>query len=384
VAALRQRLGRSGRRGEHAILRVYVTEPSVDERTSLPDQLRAELIQSIAMLELLQVRWCEPPDQDALHLSTLIQQVLSAIAQHGGVSAAAAYRALCGAGSPFTPVTQAQFITLLRGLGDNDVLTQAPDGTLLLGPLGERTVNHYSFYAAFSSPEEYRLFMNGRPLGTIPVDRTLYVDALLIFGGRRWKVSSVDHDQKVVEVVPAAGGRPPKFGGGGAGVHDRVRAEMRSVLASRSVLRYLSAAAATMLAEARDAYARYRLDETRILQLGQDIVLFPWAGSRATATLTAQLTVAGLEASDDGLVITVAKTDADQIRDQLHALVDAGAADPVALAARVENKATEKYDEWIEDSLLSADYARRALDCPGAWRVAGALLADESGRAGSL
>ena len=35
VAALRQRLGRSGRRGEPAILRIYVTEPSVDPRTSL-------------------------------------------------------------------------------------------------------------------------------------------------------------------------------------------------------------------------------------------------------------------------------------------------------------------------------------------------------------
>jgi ATP-dependent helicase Lhr and Lhr-like helicase len=115
-----------------------------------------------------------------------------------------------------------------------------------------------------------------------------------------------------------------------------------------------------------------------ILQLGHDTVLFPWAGSRATATLTAQLTAAGLEASDDGLVITIPKTNTDQIRDQLRALVDAGPADPVALAARVENKAAAKYDDWIEDSLLSADYACRALDCPGAWRVAGVLLVDES------
>ena len=46
----------------------------------------------------------------------------------------------------------------------------------LLGPLGERAVNHYSFYAAFTSPEEYRLFMNGRALGTVPADPTLYAD----------------------------------------------------------------------------------------------------------------------------------------------------------------------------------------------------------------
>jgi ATP-dependent helicase Lhr and Lhr-like helicase len=378
VAALRQRLGRSGRRAEPAILRIYVSEPLVDQRTSLSDQLHAQLIQSIAMLELLLAGWCEPPDQDALHLSTLIQQVLSAIAQHGGVSAASAYRALCGAGSPFTAVTQAQFINLLRGLGVHDVLVQSPDGTLLLGPLGERTVNHYSFYAAFASQEEYRIFLNGRPLGTIPADQTLYVDALLIFGGRRWKVSSVDHQQKVIEVVAAAGGRPPDFSGGAAGVHDRVRAEMRSVLASDVIPRHLSATAATLLSEARDAYVRYHLAELRILQTGQDTVLFPWAGSRVMVTLAAQLSAAGVEASNDGLVITVTKAAAGQVRDQLRALVDAGPADPVALAARVANKASAKYDEWIEDNLLSADYARRALDCPGAWRLARVLLGDQS------
>ncbi len=377
VAALRQRLGRSGRRDEPAILRIYITEPAVDQRLSLPDQLRSELIQSIATLNLLLAGWCEPPDQDAPHFSTLIQQLLSAIAQHGGVTAVAAYDALCGPGSPFTAVSQTQFVTLLRGLGTNDVLCQASDGTLLLGSIGERTVNHYSFYAAFAAAEEYRLFMNGRQLGAIPVDRTLYVGVLLVFGGRRWKVSSIDHTHKIVEVAPAAGGRPPLFGGGAAGVHDRVRAEMRSVLASQRDPGYLSAAAVSLLSEARAAYARYRLADHGILYAGQDTVLFPWAGSPATTTLVAQLCAAGLDASDDGLVITVSKATTDLVRGHLQRLAAAGPADPVVLAVGIANKATAKYDDWIEDNLLAVDYAHRALDCPGAWRAAAALSADE-------
>jgi hypothetical protein len=36
--------------------------------------LRAEWVQAIAVLEFLLARWREPPDQDALHLSTLIEQ----------------------------------------------------------------------------------------------------------------------------------------------------------------------------------------------------------------------------------------------------------------------------------------------------------------------
>jgi ATP-dependent helicase Lhr and Lhr-like helicase len=374
VAALRQRLGRSGRRGEPAILRIYVTEPSVDPRTSLADELRTELVQTIAMLELLLAGWCEPPDQGALHLSTLIQQLLSAIAQHGGITAAAGYRALCATGSPFTAVTQAQFGSLLRDLGAREVLIQAADGTLLLGPLGERTVNHYSFYAAFTAAEDYRLFTGGRPLGTMPADLTLYTDALLIFAGRRWKVTAVDHDHKIIEVVPAPGGRPPRFNGSIAGVHDRVRAEMRSVLAANQVQSYLSATAVGLLGEARAAYARYRLADRSILQTGQHTLLLPWTGSRSVTTLTAQLSAMGLDASNDGLVIHVASTATDHVREYLQSLAAAGPADAVALAATAANKATAKYDEWIDDDLLAADYARRALDTEGAWRAAKALL----------
>ena len=376
VAALRQRLGRSGRRGEPAVLRIYVTEPLVDPRTTLADELRAELIQSIATLELLRAGWCEPPDQGALHLSTLIQQLLSAIAQHGGITAATGYRALCGPGSPFTAVTQAQFGSLLRDLGAREVLVQAADGTLLLGPLGERTVNHYSFYAAFIAAEEYRLFTGGRPLGTMPADLTLYAGALLIFAGRRWKVTAVDHGHKIIEAVPAPGGRPPLFSGGIAGVHDRVRAEMRSVLAAEHAPRYLSDTASSLLSEARAAYTRYRLGDHSILQAGPHTLLLPWTGSKSATTLAAQLCAAGLDASNDGLIITVASAAADHVRQYLDALVTAGPADPVALAATVANKAAAKYDEWINDELLAVDYARRALDTDGAWRTAKALVAD--------
>ena len=113
---------------------------------------------------------------------------------------------------------------------------------------------------------------------------------------------------------------------------------MRSVLAAGPVPRYLSATAASLLSEARAAYARYQLAEHMILRDGADTVLFPWAGSRVTQTLAAQLTAAGLDASNDGLVITVLKAEPGQVRERLKALVEAGPADPVSLAARVRTR----------------------------------------------
>src|SRR5262249_54190445 len=117
VASTRQRLGRSGRRaGEPAILRVYVTEEEVTDATAPTDAIREKLVQAIAVLSLLVRGRCEPPDHGALHLSTLVQQVLSLVAQHGGASALGAYRTLCEHG-PFSAVSKSMFVDLLRSLG---------------------------------------------------------------------------------------------------------------------------------------------------------------------------------------------------------------------------------------------------------------------------
>jgi ATP-dependent helicase Lhr and Lhr-like helicase len=274
VASLRQRLGRSGRRGDTpATLRLYVTEEQVTPQTTPPDALRAELVQSIAMVNLLLARWNEAPDAGGLHLSTLTQQLLSLIAQHGGVTPLEAFRTLCQQG-PFIRVTPDVFKLLLRALAreEVDLLSQGSDGLLLLGVAGERVVNHYSFYAAFRSPSEYRLVANGRTLGTLPVDYPLMPGSLLIFGGRRWKVLAVDSYAKVVELVRSSGGRPPQFAGwwrGGrgrgpagdaAGVHDGGRAELPGQDGRRAALRRARELRAVRARERPAAAARQRAD----------------------------------------------------------------------------------------------------------------------------
>jgi hypothetical protein len=58
------------------------------------------------MIDLLLEGWCEPPRRKALHLSTLVHQVLSVIAERGGASASRLYHDLCRTG-PFRMVTTA-------------------------------------------------------------------------------------------------------------------------------------------------------------------------------------------------------------------------------------------------------------------------------------
>lgn len=376
VSSLRQRLGRSGRRGDPAVLRVYVTEEEVARQAPPPDALRPELVQSIAMIRLLLGRWYEPPVAGDLHLSTLVQQVLSLVAQHGGVRAGEAYGTLCGPGS-FAGVSQGLFAMLLRALGEADLITQASDGTLLPGLKGERIINHYSFYTAFTTPEEYRLVSEGRSLGTLPIDYPLTEGALLVFAGRRWRVLSIDAEHRVVDLAHSPGGRPPRFGGTQSPVHDRVRREMLAVYQETSVPPYLDATARELLAEGRENFVRYQLAGRAVLSWGADSLLFLWAGDRVMGTVAVALAARSLEVSKDSLALTVSGASPQQLREHLEAMLADGPPEATLLAATVANKETEKYDWVLKGRLLDTAYAARSLDPIGAWQALGRALGSE-------
>lgn len=367
VSSLRQRLGRSGRRGDAAVLRAYVIEQAVTQRSSLVDQLRVGLVQTIAMVELLLRRWCESPDNDSLHLSTLVQQLLSLIAQHGGVRPQEAYSALCGQG-PFSAVSPSVFAALLRSLGKQDlVIQQASDGLLLLGQAGERHVNHYTFYAAFQTAEEYRLIAEGRVLGTMPIGFPISEGTLIIFAGKRWKITAIDDRGKTIDLSRSTGGRPPHFTGGIAPVSDEVRREMRGLYLGKTVPAYLDRTAQELLAEGRRNFARCCLASTAIVPAGDETHLLVWRGDRVVSTITTALAGLGLETARHAVVVTVT-TDETTLRDAISELASQPAPDAADLAASVRNKAVDKWDVVLDEDLLTLSSASRDFDVDAAWR----------------
>lgn len=367
VSALRQRLGRSGRRpGRPAILRIYVAERELGPGANASDALRGELFQSVAMVELLLSGWYEPPDATGLHFSTLIQQVLSITAQHGGATAGQLFDMLCARG-PFVRVGRATFATLLRDMGRHDLIQQQDDGLLLPGGAGDRLVNHYSFYASFRTSQDYRLVADGYTLGSLPVDRPILPGTLLIFSGARWRVLSVDVTQRVIELTAAEAGRPPVFPGCGGEIADEVRRTMRRLYSSTEIPRYLDVAARTMLAEGRAAFDAAGHATSRIFASGPDAVLFPWRGDRIMNTLAVMLAGQGRRVGQDGLAITVGDCTPAELRQLARTLATAPRPDPVWLASTVRAKVHEKYDRYLGAELLDVAYAARALDVPGAW-----------------
>ena len=373
VTSLRQRLGRSGRRGEPAVLRLYIKQPRITSTASVTDELRVELVQAVAIVRLLVANWCEPPNADGPHLSTLIHQTLSLIAQHGGITAGQGWRELCVEG-PFRGVKQDVFARLLTGLGMKGLILQSPDGTLLHAPTGEKIVNHYSFLTVFVTPEEYRVIAGDKTLGTLPVDRPLLEDSFIIFAGRRWRVTNVDEKRRIIEVVRAGGGHVPSFTGLGGHIHDKIRKEMFAVYQESAIPRFLDATAARLLSEGRDSFHRYHLDERSLVESGSSTLLYLWSSDRITDTVALQLRAHGFHAMNEGVMLHIYSRTIDQLRQCLEEIVADGPADAVALSRVVPNKIREKYDEYLPDDLLSEDYGRSQLDTDGAWRTLGRIV----------
>lgn len=365
VASMRQRLGRSGRKGNPAILRVYVQEPELTPETPPQDQLRPELVQTIALVNLLLENWFEPPNLEALELSTLVQQLLSLIAESGGVQAEEAYQALCASG-PFNGVSPAQFKDLLYSLADHELIDQAGDGDLVMGLEGERLSSHYDFYAAFWTPEEYRLVAGEKTLGSLPVNRPLIEGQLLIFGGQRWQIQEVRQSERVVFLEPAKGGRVPTFGGEGFGVEDRVREEMLNVYLDDTVPVYLDQGAEELLVEGRTHFHRFGLDERSILSSGEDSLLFVWKGDRVINTIAVLLAAQGIQVSKSGMTLEVQNTGSSKLASHLDAIESEGAYDAHTLVNQVQNKIIDKHDRFLSEELLNVNYASKQLDIHGA------------------
>lgn len=365
VASLRQRLGRSGRRGEPAILRLFIPEHEVTANSHLIDRLRLHTVQCIAMINLLLKKWYEPASLSQYHFSTLVQQTLSVIGQYGGVRAQQLWALLCESG-PFSSVDQKLYALFLRALGEKDLITQTEDGQLVLGYKGETVVEHYTFYTAFKTPEEYRLEFNGRTIGTVPIDKPLVPKQHIIFAGKRWEVISVEDEKKLITLKRAKGGKPPKFSGGGLKIHDIVRQEMRRVYNEKIFPIYLNDDAKTILKEGFDNYHSLNLEKTGVVQKGNTVHVLPWLGDKIVNTITILLRQKGLSADCFGGIIDIGNASSNDLFQAVNDILDTSKISSTALAEIVPDTIVEKHDHFLPKEIRDISYGATYFDVDGA------------------
>ncbi|WP_271273201.1 DEAD/DEAH box helicase [Aliamphritea hakodatensis] len=370
VSSLRQRLGRSGRRGNPSILRMFITEDDVTIRSGIVDKLRLELVQSLAMIRLLlDSKWFEPADTSQYHFSTLLHQVLAVTAQWGGVRADQLFTLLCKKG-PFQNVTTEHFVSLLKHMGNTRLLTQLGSGELVLGIEGEKIVNHYTFYAVFQTPEEYRVVVGAKTLGTLPVDSLVLPSQHIVFAGRRWKVLDVDSDKKVINVEATKGGKPPKFGGSGMFTHGKIRQEMYKIysqgdyridLGSQKV-DFADAVARELFNEGAKYFKEANLTEESVIQSGKSVCILTWSGDRVANTLVAILLSKGVQAGSYAGVVEVENSTVTNVKRMLKDIVVTGLPTETELAEMASDKIIDKFDELVSPEILSIGFGHRVFD----------------------
>jgi ATP-dependent Lhr-like helicase len=387
VSSLRQRLGRSGRKeGKCPTLWGYVIENEISINSTFSDLLREDLVQFIAQINLLMCRWYEPPEITNLHLSTFIQQLLSLIAQYEGISVIDAWKILCT--ETFNSIPKKDFIALLRELGTLKIIIQDSNGVLLHGAKGEKIVNDYKFYAAFKEEQTYRMIHEDKILGTLPY--APYFDNTkehhIVFAGKRWKICNIDIDQCIIYVIPAKKKLVPDFFGESISVNDRVRQEMYSVLSTLKNFTFLDKTASLLLEEARHNFHDLALHTHRstILDLGDAIYIFPWAGTKITHTIALILNNYGISV-DNNLnktefcfyilvhdtkknVFTAMENYVNNYNSDLFSELILVSSNPNLI------KQQEKWDYLLPEPLLSKNYASSMLDIEGAIVVIKKLL----------
>ena len=373
VSSLRQRMGRSGRRDSPSVLRMLITENELTATSSIVDHLRLQLVQSMAMIRLMiSKQWFEPADAQQMHYSTLLHQILAITAQWGGVRADQLWSQLCQTG-PFKNVDLNDFKSLLKHMGTCGLLTQLASGEMVVGAEGEKLTNHYTFYAVFNTPEEFRIVTGTRTLGTVPVDSPLLPDQHIIFGGRRWKVTEIETEKKIIYVEATKGGQPPQFSGGGMSVHDAVRQEMlaiyrendyRIAIGSKRV-DYADATARGLFAEGCSNFQRYNLQNEYFITSGQHCYILPWMGDKVVNTITALLIRCGFKANPFAGVIEIDNSSVATVQHALKEMLLSGLPSAFDLAKDVPEKFLDKYDEYLPESLLAKGFGQKAYDIEG-------------------
>jgi len=374
VASLCQRIGRAGRRADVAAELWQYCVVDAPRGRSGPEDLQAEFIQSLAVIRLYLAHWFEPPPSGALHYSTLVQQLLALIGERQGIGVVEAYGTLCLRG-PFAGVSETDFADLLRSLAKHGLIMQDATGLLLHGPTGEKRVNHFAFFAAFPDTAEYRLFHAGKALGTLPLSNSLAIGNVLIIAGRRWQVATVDHDKRRIELVPAQLGQLPRTGGAATPVHDRVREEMRRLLADNAPLAWLDPHAEETLRAAQTAFDALGLGKNAFIARGESVLIFPWRGDRVHNGLAALLRQRGLRAENRGICIAIERSAPRSVADVLVDLATEALPDAAELVDPSLARQTEKWNWALPDRLNCSEFAATHLDLVGAKTTCAAMVA---------
>jgi len=361
VASMIQRLGRSGRKENEAKeFRFLIEEKTLNDKTFWKDRFRVDLVQSIAMIELMLEGWCEPLDGNNFDYSTFVHQVLSYLGQTGGAKALNIYNEI-GKIAFNSYFSEKDFIQILKSLYDKEIIYQMPDDLIVLNKKGEKIVENYEFYAAFQTPSNWKVIYNGREIGEISSINliSLKEGSHILLAGKRWEVLEMKQQSKAIIVKKAYGKKPIKFDGGIQDIHRKIHQKMQEIYVNKFIPAYISKNTILVLQEAFEQYEIY-------INQDNSCILPVFEGSKTQRAMELLLPYLGVTPDHIGIGFYVSEG-REFLKNKLKA-IDFNDLFWERIIQNIPrtNKYLKKFDELLPDEILNKSFMALVLDTKNA------------------
>ncbi len=366
VASFLQRLGRTGRRtGTTSNTTFLTTTPSA-------------LLRAAGLLVLWAEGHVEPVRPPAYPAHVLTQQMLALTLQERGI-----YRrdpAIHLRGLPLLDEHPTLVEAIFQHLEREDILW-SDAGRLWFGQEGEDRLGRRNFLNLLSviqSPPLFTVYLGRRELGHVHPASFATRDgashgsggtAVLLLGGRRWKIRSIDWDRREAFVEPTADPGRSRWPGDAVPLRYELCQAIRRVLAGEIDPPGLSRRAREALIAIRREYCWVGNKDTILLRAREDSALWwTFAGIRANAMLATALETSGIPVGPlDNLYLDLPiRPDSSE----LQAVLDGWQEEPPG--PRIDPRAARrlKFGDCLPEDTVRKVLSRRGADARGFKQVA--------------
>ena len=374
VSSFAQRLGRCGRREQVAqILFTFVEEVQTTAQDKL-GPINWNFIRLITIIELYtKEQWLEPLLPQHHPYPLLYHQTMGYLKSSGETSPAKLAQEMLSM-SVFSHISQADYQAQLKHMLDTEHLQLTDRDGLIIGPIGERIVNHFQFFTVFIIHDYYLVKDENRTIGT--VDQVYPKGTRFSLGGMSWETVDVNTRSKVIFVKKVPGVAEVDWVAEFRGeLHVVLVRKLRSILLCDDTYPYLSESASNRLSEIRYLARGSGILEKRVTPLSnRTFAVFPWIGTRQLFTLHYALLARGIKSNMpwDTAVYLVVSFDGDE--QALELIIDEVLASPIDFYDSLQPDVKEvqmryskyyKYSEFIAPQLLRKQFIEDFLDVEG-------------------
>lgn len=360
-SSLIQRMGRSGRRGGSQVMTVVCLEDPERWWTDI-EGINMDLVKAVAMVQLsVDEGWTESPRALSLPYGLLYHQTMEYMRSGAGVRFPTLVSDVLSM-HPFRNITKEDYKVLLRHMLSIGHLERMSDGTLLIGPKGEKAVFHRDFCSVFTVKKEIEVVCDGKVIGSIQ-DMPEEGDPIQL-AGRVWEVTGVKVREMTVEVRESDGTACNPWRSGTPPIDTVVVRRMLEVLRSDEQYGFLDDAAGERLEECRGAARFFGVTS---LMTGTDdgaIRIHPWLGTVQFDTLRRIIRtldgVRSMSVFSPHYIDVRGDITGDEIISGVEDFLENG--DRFMLIADNDRLRFGKFDAYVPDQLLMKSFVEDRLD----------------------